>query len=233
MTDESESLVTVALPRADAEVSAAVGIPTDPWAGIVVAHGAGSGYDHPFLVGLTASLRAAGVATLRFNFPYRQAGRRLPGPAAHAVATWSAVGAWAAERFAGAPLFVSGRSYGGRMASLWLAEQTAAPVRGAIYLGYPLHPPGKPDAPRVAHLPEIAVPQLFLSGTRDPFVEPACQLEEAVASCQDARVVWVPDAGHSFDVAGRRRAPEDVGADLASQVIDGMREILGSQRPTA
>ena len=114
-------------------------------------------------------------------------------------------------------------SYGGRMASLAVAEGLV--VDGLVYLGYPLHPPGRPDKPRIAHLPSITVPQLFVEGTADPFIQPIAQLEEAVASCHDARVHWVEGGGHSFEVKGRRRPPADVAADLAP-VVDAFVSAL-------
>ena len=132
----------------------------DAWAVAAIAHGAGAGYRHPFLVGFAGALHEHGIATLRFNFPYVEAGRRMPGPAAHAVSTWSAVQAWVADHST-APLWACGKSYGGRMASMAAAEGAIAPA-GLIYLGYPLHPPGEPAKARVAHLPDVPQPQLFV-----------------------------------------------------------------------
>ncbi|UUT35515.1 alpha/beta family hydrolase [Microbacterium elymi] len=83
-----------------------------------------------------------------------------------------------------------------------------------------MHPPGRPDRPRAEHLPQITAPQLFLSGTRDPFVDPHAQLEEAVASCRHAELQWVDGAGHGFDVAGHKHPAADVGADIAARALD-------------
>ena len=99
-----------------------------------------------------------GIATVRFNFPYVEAGRRMPGPAAHAIATWTAVSAFAGEFAGGKPVFASGKSYGGRMASMAAAEGAIDPA-GLVYLGYPLHPPGEPAKARVAHLPDVTQPR--------------------------------------------------------------------------
>lgn len=107
------------------------------------------------------------------------------------------------------------------MASMAAAEGLA--VDGLVYLGYPLHPPGKPEKPRAEHLPAIAAPQLFIEGTNDPFVQPLLQLEEAVASCQDARIVWIEGGGHSFEVKGRKRPASEVGASLAPTVAEFVR----------
>lgn len=213
----SAERIAVALPAGTVEVSAERTAPLDPWATIALAHGAGAGHTHPFLVGFADGMRDLGVATLRFAFPYVEAGRRMPGPAAHAVATWRAVG----ERLA-TPFWAAGKSYGGRMASMAAAEGAINPL-GLVYLGYPLHPPGDPSKPRIAHLPDVVPPQLFVEGTNDPFVDPHAQLEDAVASCLDARIAWVEGGGHSFEVKGRKRPADEIGASLAPLVAEWMR----------
>ncbi|MGM7697452.1 alpha/beta hydrolase family protein [Microbacterium sp. A84] len=183
---------------------------------VVIAHGAGAGMEHPFLTGFAEALNALGFSTLRFNFPYREQGRRMPGPATHAITTWHAVVAHAHSLAPESPLWAAGKSYGGRMASMAVAGGLA--VDGLIYLGYPLHAPGKPEKPRAEHLPAIAAPQLFIEGTNDPFIQPLSQFEEVLATCQDARVAWIEGGGHSFEVKGNKRAPEVVGASLAPLV---------------
>ena len=217
--------MTVALPAGPADVSVDVHAPDAPWAVAALAHGAGAGLRHPFLVGLASALADAGIAVLRFAFPYSEAGRRMPGPASHATATWQAVEAAARDRHPGLPFAALGKSYGGRMASMAAAEGLIHP-QSLVYLGYPLHPPGRPESPRIAHLPLIEPPQLFLEGTSDPFVDPHDQLEAAVRDCRDARIVWVEGGGHSFEVKGRRRPAEDVGAGLAPIVLDELRRVL-------
>ncbi|UJP11532.1 dienelactone hydrolase family protein [Microbacterium sp. KUDC0406] len=201
-----------------AETVSAAWEPVDGGDVVAIAHGAGTGMDHPFLLGFFEALRAEGFSTLRFNFPYVDAGRRMPGPAAQAITTWRGVVAWARAQVPEARVFASGRSYGGRMASMAVAE--GLDVDGLVYLGYPLHPPGRPDKPRVEHLPAIVPPQLFLSGTNDPFIQPPSQLEAAVASCQDARLEWVEGGGHSFEVKGRKRSASEIGAALAPLVAE-------------
>ncbi|GAA5150816.1 dienelactone hydrolase family protein [Microbacterium pseudoresistens] len=226
-TDEELLTVRVPLPAGAVEVSAVFGAPSggDASASVVaVAHGAGARMDHPFLAGFAAALRAEGFATLRFNFPYAEAGRRMPGPAAHAVLAWRAVIESIRERSAGR-VIACGKSYGGRMASMAVAE--GMPVDALVYLGYPLHPPGKPEKPRVEHLPVVAVPQLFVEGTDDPFIQPLSQFEDAVASCQDARIEWFEGGGHSFEVKGAKRPPAEVGASLAPTVSSFIRDVVG------
>ncbi|MGN8024826.1 alpha/beta hydrolase family protein [Microbacterium sp. 22242] len=190
---------------------------------VVIAHGAGAGMDHPFLRGFAAALCAEGVPALRFTFPYVEAGRRMPGPAAHAVLTWRAVVEAARQRSSAGRVVACGKSYGGRMASMAAAEDPGLDVAGLVYLGYPLHPPGSPDKLRIAHLPAVRQPQLFVEGTNDPFVRPLAQLEEAVASCRDARISWIEGGGHSFEVKGRKRPPEEVGASLSPLVAEFAR----------
>lgn len=216
--------IAVRLPQGEAEVSAELVGPASPWAYAALAHGAGAGYRHPFLVGFAAALADEGVATLRFNFPYVQAGRRMPGPASHAVATWQAVHTALTQRAAGMPVFAMGKSYGGRMASMAAAERAIDPA-ALVYLGYPLHPPGSPDKARMAHLPDVLQPQLFVAGTNDPFIDPHHQLEAAVASCRQAEIMWIDGGGHSFEVKGTKRPPAEVAGELARRVVVRMRRI--------
>lgn len=220
-----ELRIPVDLPSGRVEVSADVAKPEGAWAIVALAHGAGAGHRHPFLVGFSSGLERAGVATLRFNFPYVEAGRRMPGPAAHAVTTWAAVHRAAADHADGAAVFAAGKSYGGRMASMAAAEGVIAPA-GLVYLGYPLHPPGSPEKARTAHLPDVPQPQLFVEGTTDPFIDPHEQLEQAVASCRQAEIAWIEGGGHSFEVKGRKRPAEEIGAGLAPLVAGWMRGLL-------
>ncbi|MFB8387091.1 alpha/beta family hydrolase [Microbacterium sp. NPDC055910] len=221
MSASADEVIPVALRTGTVELSSDVALPEDAWAAVAVAHGAGAGYRHPFLVGFTDALTAAGIATLRFNLPYAQAGRRMPGPAAHAVAAWGAVHAWLSAHVE-VPVWACGKSYGGRMASMAAAEGVIEPA-GLVYLGYPLHPPGDRSKARTAHLPEIVPPQLFLSGTNDPFVDPHDQLVDAVAACRDAELTWIEGGGHSFEVAGRKRPADEIGAELAPIVAEFLR----------
>jgi predicted alpha/beta-hydrolase family hydrolase len=193
---------------------------------VLIAHGAGTGKDHPFLTGFAGALGDLGFATLRFNFPYVEQGRRMPGPAAQATATWRAAVAFAREQDPAATVWATGKSYGGRMASMAVADGLV--VDGLAYLGYPLHPPGRPEKPRVEHLPAISVPQLFVEGTNDPFIQPLSQFEDAVAGCQDAQVEWVEGGGHTFEVKGLKRAAAEIGASLAPLVADF---VLSAPRP--
>lgn len=188
---------------------------------VIIAHGAGAGKDHPFLIGFAEALEAEGFSTLRFNFPYVEQGRRMPGPAAHAIATWRAVVAFARAHDPAARVWATGKSYGGRMASMAVAE--GLQVDALAYLGYPLHAPGKPESPRAEHLPAITVPQLFVEGSNDPFIQPLAQFEAVVSTCQRASVSWIEGGGHSFEVKGQKRPASDVGASIAALVAEHIR----------
>lgn len=206
----------------DVTVAAAYARPADPSATVVVAHGAGAGMEHPFLHGFTDGLNALGLATLRFNFPYREAGRKFPDRPPTAIAAWRAAMAAAAEQAAGhgdtGPLWAAGKSFGGRMASMAVAEGMEA--AGLVYLGYPLHPPGKPDKLRDEHLYGVAVPMLFLQGSRDTFATPAILADVVSRVGPSAVLHWVEGGDHSFAVAGAKRPAAEVGASLARPVAD-------------
>lgn len=209
--------IAVALPTGTATVSADWQ-PGSNGVTAIVAHGAGAGREHPFLTGFGSALQERGFSTLLFNFPYVELGRRMPGPAAHAIATWRAVVEFARAQDAAADVWAMGKSYGGRMASMAVAE--GMHVAGLVYLGYPLHAPGKPEKPRGEHLTSIAVPQLFIEGDNDPFIQPVSQFEEVVATCQDATVVWVEGGGHTFEVKGHKRPASEIGSSLVTFVSD-------------
>ncbi|POH67865.1 MULTISPECIES: alpha/beta family hydrolase [Cryobacterium] len=204
----------------DGTVSAAFARPADAFATLVVAPGAGSSFDHPFLVGFSEALNAAGLATLRFNFPYREAGRRLPDRAPRAIAAWRAARDAAAARSAGQPVWASGKSFGGRMASMAVAA--GMPAAGLVLLGYPLHPPGKPEKLRDEHLYGIDRPMLFVQGTRDPFAAPD-ELTPVVGRIGTATLELIDAANHSFEVRGSKRPAVDVGAGLAPMVAEFVR----------
>jgi predicted alpha/beta-hydrolase family hydrolase len=209
------------IPVGDGAVSGAYASPEAATATIVIAHGAGAGMDHPFLVGF-AEMNAEGVATLRFNFPYMEAGKLSTDRAPVAIAAWRAAMEAAAERSDGRPVWASGKSFGGRMASMAVAD--GMPAAGLVFLGYPLHPPGKPERMRDEHLDAIQVPMLFLQGTRDPFAS-VDLLNGVVARLGPrAAIEWFHDADHSFNVRGVKRGPREAGASLAGTVATFLRE---------
>ncbi len=182
----------------------------------VMAHGAGAGMEHPFLRSVAADLAAAGIATLRYQFPYMERGARRPDPPPRCHATVRAALALARARAPQLPLFCGGRSFGGRMSSQALAAVPDATVRGLAFLGFPLHPAGRPGIERAAHLRELAQPLLFIQGTRDELAERAL-LEPLIAALgARASVAWVEDADHAFHVPARSgRRDADVRRSLA------------------
>ncbi|WP_281450029.1 alpha/beta hydrolase family protein [Paenarthrobacter nitroguajacolicus] len=212
---------SLSVPVSDTKVSALYLCPEHPVATLVLAHGAGAGMEHPFLQGFAAALAEEGVATLRFNFPYREAGRRFPDRPPLAIATWRAVMEAAAELTDGGPLWAGGKSFGGRMASMAVAE--GMPAQGLVYLGYPLHAPGKPEKLRDEHLYGVTVPMLFLQGTRDTFATP--EILEAVVGRigPTAKLQWCEGGDHSFAVKGMKRSAAEVGASLAPAVAEFLR----------
>jgi uncharacterized protein len=206
-------------------VSAKYARPTSPFATIVVAHGAGAGMDHPFLVGFSRACVDQRLATMRFNFPYIESGRRSPDTEAVLRDTWRAAFEAAWSRRKKEPVWASGKSLGGRIASMCAADGEIRPA-GLVFLGYPLHPPGKPERIRDEHLYRIEVPMLFLQGTSDPFASPDL-LRRIVKKLADrATLVPFEGAGHSFEVRGHKRDPREIGASLAPHAAAFIREHL-------
>lgn len=198
----------------------------NPVATIVVAHGAGVGMDHPFMTGFCRAIAELGVAAMRFNFPYMEKGRRSTDAAPVAIAAWRPVFQDAVGRSEGRPVFAAGKSYGGRMASMAVAEGMAA--AGLVFLGYPLHPPGKPERLHDEHLGRIEVPMLFLQGTRDPFARP--DLLHAVVERlgeRRAELHEVEGGDHSFRVRGEKPDDRSIGASLAGVASIFVRRVAG------
>ena len=197
------SEVTVRVGERAGEVSALLDRPERARALLVLAHGAGAGMRHAFLESVSARLVAAGIAVFRYQFPYREQGRRAPDPPAVLTATVRAAIDAAAVAAPGLPVFAGGKSLGGRMTSTAAAERTLAGVRGVVFFGFPLHAPGKPADTRAAHLREVALPMLFLQGTRDTLADLA-QLRPAIAALGERAQLYVVDgADHGFHVLKR------------------------------
>lgn len=207
-------------------VSAAWIVPEDAVAWLVVAHGAGAGMDHPFVVGFCRAMAGHGVATARFNFFYMNAGRRSPDPEPYLRAAWTEAFGGVEAMAGGLPVLAGGKSLGGRIASMQVADGMRA--AGLVFLGYPLHPPGKPQRLRAEHLERIRVPMLFLQGTRDPFAQP--ELLRGVLDELGERGSYVPIEGgdHSFNVRGEKADARDVGAGLAEHAGPFVRRVAGA-----
>lgn len=190
-------------------VSGLLNLPPAARACYILAHGAGAGMQHPFMSATASELTALGIATLRYQFPYMQRRSRRPDPPALCHATVRAATLEAARRAPGLPLFAGGRSFGGRMSSQAQAIEPLPGVRGLAFLGFPLHPAGRPADSRADHLSRVQIPMLFLQGTRDALAQRSL-LEALIARLGErASLVWAQDADHSF------HAPARTGRDAA------------------
>jgi predicted alpha/beta-hydrolase family hydrolase len=222
---EPEERLSIEVPRRG-PVSGAYSRPPDAFASLIVAHGAGAGMDHPFLTGFTRAINELAVATQRFNFPFIEAGRRSTDPATVAISVWDAAFAAALERApTGEPVWAAGKSFGGRIASMAVAEGMAA--AGLIFLGYPLHPPGKPDRVRAEHLYSIRVPMLFIQGSADPFANPDVLSPILARLGRRATLHSVEGGGHSLDLS-RKDDPRDTGSSLAPIAAEFIRVQTGT-----
>lgn len=195
--------------------------PPDATALLLLAHGAGSGMRHPFLDRLAQALSEWKVATYRYEFLYMEKGSGRPDPPAVAEARVREAAIDAAGVAPGLPLFAGGKSFGGRMTSQAQASEPLPGVRGLVFLGFPLHAPGRPGTARADHLAAVQVPMLFLQGTRDDFAG-LDLLRPVVARLGERATLHLVEGGdHSFKVlkkSGRNEA--DVLAELAKLIAD-------------
>jgi uncharacterized protein len=199
------------------QVSALLVRPPDAWALYVLAHGAGAGMRHPFLEAVSAALAARGVATFRYQFPYLEAGRRRPDPPAVLETTVATAVAKAGDIAPGLPIIAGGKSMGGRMTSGAAASGLLAGIKGLVFLGFPLHPPGRAATDRAEHLQQVRVPMLFLQGTRDEFARLDLITEVCRQLGLQATLHLLEGANHSFAV------PKKSGRTSA-QVIDELAD---------
>ena len=194
--------------------------PTDARLLYVLAHGAGAGMRHPFLEAISQRLAEQGIATLRYQFRYMEQRSRRPDPPAVAAATVRAAVAEAARLAPGLPLVAGGKSFGGRMTSTAQAEEPLPGVRGLVFLGFPLHPPGRPDDKRAEHLARVTIPMLFLQGTRDEFADWEL-LRPVVKRLGDRPTLHLVEGGdHSFKVPKKSgRSEGEVMGELARAIV--------------
>lgn len=193
---------------------------------LVLAHGAGAGQRHPFMMAVARGLAARGIHVVTFDFPYMQQKRRVPDKAPVLEDCFRAVieaarveGGLPRDPDAARRLFIGGKSMGGRMAT-HLGAQGVEGLHGIVALGYPLHPPGKPEQPRTAHLPSISVPVLIVQGERDPFGTPS-ELAPVVQAMRAAVTLHVVAGGdHSLAVCGR--TPEETRAPMLDAIAAWM-----------
>jgi predicted alpha/beta-hydrolase family hydrolase len=209
----------IALPDGSS-VSALLDHPADAHAVLVLAHGAGAGMHHAFLAALAQGLAARGVATLRFQFPFTEQGSKRPDAPAVAQAAVRAAVSEAARLLPGLPLFAGGKSFGGRMTSQAQATEPMPGVQGLIFVGFPLHPAGKPATARAAHLQQIQVPMLFLQGTRDALADLAL-IRQTIDSLGPRATLHIVDgADHAFHVLVRSGRTD---AQVLDELVEAIR----------
>jgi predicted alpha/beta-hydrolase family hydrolase len=223
MSSTDAKLVTIKVTETQA-VSGLIQIPPNARAGYVLAHGAGAGMTHPFMAAMANGLAERGIASLRYQFLYMEQGSRRPDPPKLAQAAVRAAVLEATRLLPGLPLFAGGKSFGGRMTSQAQAASPLPGVRGLVFLGFPLHPPGKPSNERAKHLFDVALPMLFLQGSRDefaelPLLEPLCAELGSRATLK-----LFQEADHSFHVPARsgRKDPE-----VRVELLDTLADWLG------
>jgi uncharacterized protein len=202
----------------DLAKAGAIGYQAGPKASalLVLAHGAGAGQQHPFMVSMARLLSAKGISVVTFDFPYMRERRKVPDRAPVLEEAFREVMAVAQRWAPRLPLFIGGKSMGGRMAT-HLAAQRLDDLKGVVVLGYPLHPPGKPDQPRTAHLPSIAVPVLIVQGERDTFGTPD-ELRPVIKTMTTQVALHVVATGdHSLSVRSQKR--DETLAEVADVVV--------------
>jgi predicted alpha/beta-hydrolase family hydrolase len=208
-----------------ASVSALLLSPPDAGACFVFAHGAGAGMTHRFMEMIASGLYERGIATLRYQFPYMERGGRRPDAPGVAHAAVRAAVAEASRRCPGLPLFAGGKSFGGRMTSQAQAIAPLPHIRGLVFLGFPLHPLGKPSADRARHLSSILVPMLFVQGSRDKLAE--LRLLEPLVNGLAAPVslLVIEQADHAFHVPARSGRND---GEVLAEILDGLSAWIGA-----
>ncbi len=205
---------------------------------LVLGHGAGANQYSEFMVRYATGLSARGLDVVTFNFPFTERGKKLPDPQPVLEECYRAVLSDISgdPRLGSRPLFVGGKSLGGRMAT-HLAATLAIDagsvatwptrLRGVVLLGYPLHPPGRPQQVRVSHLPAITLPMLFVQGTKDAFGTPSELRVFADVLPARCEIYPVSQGGHSFDVPKRSGVPQDaVDAAVQDRIVEWIRAVI-------
>ncbi|MFI5280560.1 MAG: alpha/beta family hydrolase [Gemmatimonadales bacterium] len=185
----------------------------------VLAHGAGAGMRHPFMDAIARVLAARGIGTFRYEFGYMEKKSRRPDAPTVAMARVREAVAEAQAAAPGLPLLAGGKSFGGRMTSNAQAESPLPGVLGLVFLGFPLHPPGKPSIARADHLDRVEVPMLFVQGTKDEFAQPALLAQVLGRVGPRASLHAVEGGNHSFAVPkSTGRSKDDVLAELGDAI---------------
>jgi uncharacterized protein len=202
-------------------VEALLQAPAAPELLYIFAHGAGAGMRHPFMVQMSAILQELNVATLRYQFPYMEIGRKSPDVPAVLEATVRAAIRLGRDLLPDVPLIAGGKSMGGRMTSQLLAKEPGLPVKGLAFVGFPLHQPNRPSRTRAAHLFDVVHPMLFVQGTRDALADLELISEVTRELGARARLHVIEGADHSFGVLKKSgRTAADVQAEIARVIME-------------
>jgi uncharacterized protein len=219
--------VQIVVGGSERRVSGLLMAPAETRACYVFAHGAGAGMAHPFMQAIAQGLYGAGIATLRYQFPYMENRSRRPDPPALCHTTVRAAVEEAARLLPGVPLIAGGKSFGGRMSSQAQAKSPLPGVLGLAFIGFPLHPPKQPADERAAHLLEVSVSLLFLQGTRDEMAELQLLRGLIARLGERATLHLLQDANHSFQVPARSgRTAAEVIAELIRTLSDWTDSLL-------
>ncbi len=211
-------------------VSGLLQLPANARVCYVVAHGAGAGMTHPFMAAIADGLAQRRIATLRYQFPYMERGSKRPDAPKVAQATVRAAVSEMQRLAPGLVLIAGGKSFGGRMTSQAQAASPLPGVRGIAFLGFPLHPPGRPGDERARHLYDVSIPMLFLQGTRDEFADLALVRKLVDRLGSRATLKLLDDADHSFHVPARSgRKDADVRAGMLDALADWIESVVRKQ----
>lgn len=217
---QSENKVSVEVSGSIGTVSTKILEVDNPACMLTLAHGAGAGMDHPFMVSLASELAKHSIVTIRFNFPYMENGKGRPDPPAIAWKTVEVVINTAHTLYPKLPVFAGGKSFGGRMTSQRLSKDCPSFVKGVVFFGFPLHPSGAPSTDRAHHLAGIKIPMLFLQGTKDTLAVMEL-MEGVVKNLPSATLQKYEGADHSFKVPKKQMI--DV---LATDTYQWMKNII-------
>jgi len=213
-------LITLKVSDSAGNVSGEYVLPDNPSAMFTLAHGAGAGMNHPFMVALANALSQRGIGTLRFNFPFIEQKKKRPDLPAVAHKTIAAAINEVRNSYPQVPLIISGKSFGGRMSSQYASTHPEAHIRGIVFFGFPLHPAGKPSTERADHLQKVKVPMLFVQGTRDELATLEL-IEQVSGSLPNATLIKIEGADHAFK-AGK----QDVISMLADHAFGWTNKLL-------
>jgi len=222
----SADLQTVSISATEAQrVSGLLQVPKEARACYMLAHGAGAGMTHPFMSAVAKGLADRGFATLRYQFPYMENRSKRPDAPALAHATVRAAVLEATRLVPGLTLVAGGKSFGGRMTSQAQASSALPGVRGLVFLGFPLHPAGKPSVERAKHLFDVRIPMLLLQGTRDDLAHLPLITEVCEQLGNRSTLKLFQDADHSFHVPARTGRKD---SEVLSALLDSVADWIGS-----